>query len=273
MPSESPARELPLVNCREELERLYHCLRNNGSTLLLPESLHRSICDALQYLEHEKSRTPPKPTVSNVSTANPPSNLVQQPGAPRTENSVTPPPTIAIPGAPSGVLTKNVRLSKKTYLSKLYTFDDPSVVFEFPESAEDRPVGYLFRNDMSQPWRDRYTDFVYSLGAPGGRTSSGKYRTCQILDTKVERDPESGLPLIPEVHCCVLTQTCKSSPNLNNLKLIFSSPLLELCRTADSSESINESQCLLVDVTRWRRRFRKALYVFGQALLKKFATW
>jgi hypothetical protein len=82
------------------------------------------------------------------------------------------------PLAPS--VQYNITLNRKTTLSRLFIFEDPSTYLEYPDTDPDRPVGYLFRQ-LPESWYNPTRNFVYSLGDPSGATRAGDEVICTIM--------------------------------------------------------------------------------------------
>ena len=74
----------------------------------------------------------------------------------------------------------DIKLNRKTTLSKLYCYEDIRAYVEYPETHPADPVGYLFRRDPDN-WLDPAHNFAYSLGSPSGRTKKGDEVTCHLL--------------------------------------------------------------------------------------------
>ncbi|KAJ7757604.1 hypothetical protein B0H16DRAFT_1457764 [Mycena metata] len=66
----------------------------------------------------------------------------------------------------------DVRLTRKTTLSKLYRYP-PDAVLEYPETSLSKPTGHLFHLDPEE-WLVPDLNIAYSRGEPMGRTLSGK---------------------------------------------------------------------------------------------------
>jgi hypothetical protein len=83
-----------------------------------------------------------------------------------------------VTSAPASV-QYNVKLNRKTTLTKLYHYDLGSYV-EYPESSTQGPIGHLFHvNPMN--WENPALNFAYSRGKPSGRTKEGEVVYCVLL--------------------------------------------------------------------------------------------
>lgn len=83
--------------------------------------------------------------------------------------------------------TFNIDLTNRTHLERLYHYDLDSYV-EYPETAVNDAVGYIFRMDPAH-WRNPSLDFAYSLGEPRGATPKGKTLFCPVLVDQVTGEP------------------------------------------------------------------------------------
>ncbi|KAJ7830070.1 hypothetical protein B0H14DRAFT_3715963 [Mycena olivaceomarginata] len=93
----------------------------------------------------------------------------------------------------------NVRLTKKTTLSKLYRHP-LGTVLEYPETShtESHPVGHLFEMDP-QDWKVPDLNIAYSRGSPRGRTLMGREVFFKVM---VDREGN-------EVPCTESHSTCQ----------------------------------------------------------------
>ncbi|KAG6819960.1 hypothetical protein H0H93_007040 [Arthromyces matolae] len=77
-------------------------------------------------------------------------------------------------------LRQHVKLNRVTLLSRLYIFDNADALVEYPESAPENPVGYLFPHGIDSE-REEWQDMAYSLGEPKGWTPKTERVTSYLL--------------------------------------------------------------------------------------------
>lgn len=94
------------------------------------------------------------------------------------------------------LVQRGVKLNRKTTLSILYTYEDPEIFLEYPETSVGG-VGYLMRRDPLN-WRNPVLDFAYSHGPPKGQNQKGEEEGCSLLNNG-------------EVLCTKAHSTCKCS--------------------------------------------------------------
>ncbi|KAG6826600.1 hypothetical protein H0H93_016364, partial [Arthromyces matolae] len=133
-------------------------LAGNGS-VLVPQNIALALSKVLNYVRdnvaHKRNLTP---GASNSSSSLP----------------------LIVEGNTTAVKTKRkVKMNRQTTIDILYEYTDPLASVEYPETSPDI-VGYLFKRDPSD-WRDPSSDFVYSLGKPGGSLSASRTPQCLIL--------------------------------------------------------------------------------------------
>ncbi|KAF8990805.1 hypothetical protein BDZ89DRAFT_1173479 [Hymenopellis radicata] len=190
--------EPPLVDISALIRRLYVQLDMNDGKLLAPPDLERRLREyALSQGTTTGTRRVSAPTILPSVPAEPsaPQFPVPPPPPPSPRPSTVPPTpaptysssphTLILDPQPSRV-QDNIRITKKTRLHKLYTFEDPNTYIEYPETHPDG-IGYLIRQDASN-WRSFENDFEYSRGAPKGQTKPDDYAEVEIWkrgDTKI----------------------------------------------------------------------------------------
>ena len=102
---------------------------------------------------------------------------------PGSDDHASIPRNVSFPGASVSSacisVSHNIRLNRKTLLSKLYTYELGSYV-EYPETSELDAIGHLIQLDPSQ-WQNPMRNFAYSYGSPSGRTKRGHEVSCSLL--------------------------------------------------------------------------------------------
>ncbi|KAF8189164.1 hypothetical protein K438DRAFT_1936105 [Mycena galopus ATCC 62051] len=108
---------------------------------------------------------------------------------------------------PTPLIRNNVMINRKTTLSILYTYEDPNMVVEYPETSIPG-VGYLMRRNPSN-WRNPLLDVVYSQGRPSGRSKKGEEETCNLLidPTQVRESPDDDNPIL----CTKIHSSCQGA--------------------------------------------------------------
>ncbi|KAJ7322001.1 hypothetical protein DFH08DRAFT_818378 [Mycena albidolilacea] len=102
------------------------------------------------------------------------------------------------------LIRHNVKLHRKTTLSVLYTYEDPDIVVEYPETSP-AGIGYLMRRNPYN-WRNPLLDVVYSQGQPSGRSKKGEEEICNLLidPAQVRESPDDSNRIL----CTKIHSTC-----------------------------------------------------------------
>ncbi|KAJ7029938.1 hypothetical protein C8F04DRAFT_1368646 [Mycena alexandri] len=167
-----------LVDISSQILSLTALLHPTGPVLATPD-VQVLLDDALARIQTpillNQLDVPPQPPISPLS--NPPS-----------------------PYSPSFELREDVKITRQTTLSALYTYP-PGTSVEYPQTS-DQGVGHLFLMDPADvDWRNPISDFAYSLGAPNGFTQAGKKNFVEVLT-----DGEGKM-----VPCKIQHVTCQGS--------------------------------------------------------------
>ncbi|PPQ81257.1 hypothetical protein CVT24_012240 [Panaeolus cyanescens] len=110
-------------------------LRSHSSLTSAPPEVIDSLNNVLQYFQHHNS-------IESSQAA---------PGPPTDDSS-------SQPQASHGIQVRhNVRISRKTVLDTVYTYDNVDTCVEYPETGATNPVGYLFRQS-SESWENPHSD-------------------------------------------------------------------------------------------------------------------
>lgn len=110
-------------------------------------------------------------------------------------------PSLYTQGTVPSEILYNAYLNDRTILSKLLFFDNPSAYVEFPETHPSQPIGYCFRMEDVDHWRNPMLDFAYPRGAPAGCSRKGAdIRAFPLRD----KDTDDTVP------CRVTHNTCLS---------------------------------------------------------------
>ncbi|KAJ7169084.1 hypothetical protein C8R43DRAFT_1120974 [Mycena crocata] len=130
-----------------------------------------------------------------------------------------------IPGVLPSSVKHEVKITRKTTLSALYTYEDFTVCLEYPESSPSG-VGYLMRRDPSN-WTNPLHDFAYSVGPPGGQNQQGEEEECPLLKDPLDPDKK--------ILCLKIHRTCqgvKICPQANTIAMAIphSKPSRKLIR-------------------------------------------
>ncbi|KAK7026224.1 hypothetical protein R3P38DRAFT_2948380 [Favolaschia claudopus] len=199
-----------LVDITEDLCRLVERSKSLRSPVFAPADVHDWISGLV-----ESSPAPSRPSTQNSSRSNSPG--------------------ISTNEGPNKV-EYDVRLTRETVLSVLYTYDNPDFHLEYPETSEEG-VGYLIRRDPNN-WTNPLHDSAYSKGKPSGRTTRGKEISCQLLN-----DQTNSGQTIPCVRAHSSCQGAKCCPQakIEDLTVPHTKPSRELIK--ERLEVDLEEQC------------------------------
>ncbi|KAJ6477108.1 hypothetical protein C8R47DRAFT_393343 [Mycena vitilis] len=119
-----------------------------------------------------------------------------------------PPPPDLSDNPLASCVDEDVKISRKTTLSLLYTYAEETFL-EYPETSLEG-VGHLFLMDAAAPedWRNPLLDFAYSLGAPKGYSQIGHDSYVSVL---TDRGGEMVPCRVQNVTC----QGCKICPQVD----------------------------------------------------------
>jgi hypothetical protein len=163
----------PCVNVGNQVALLSNLLNRNSPLLAPPH-----VAEALSRVSHYFGLNGARPALRREPHAQPQKQFVpiykpldgRRHAAPPNSQTAT---TATVPASPPNknnpLIRHNVYLNRQTMISTLYIFEDINVWVEYPETKDDRPIGYLFRRDP-QDWQNPAHSFVYSLGSPAGQT-------------------------------------------------------------------------------------------------------
>ncbi|KAK7016090.1 hypothetical protein R3P38DRAFT_2786466 [Favolaschia claudopus] len=201
-----------LVDITEDLRRLVQQSKSLQSRVLAPVDVQDWISGFLES----------SPTPSPQSTRNNTPEILSSSGPTKVEY--------------------DVRLTRETTLSVLYTYDDPEFHLEYPETSEDG-VGYLIRRDPNK-WTNPLHDSAYSKGKPSGRSVRGKEKFCSIMNAQANGED------VPCVHAHSSCQGAKCCPqaNIDELSAPHTKPSRDLIK--ERLEADLEEQSSLVSPSR-----------------------
>ncbi|KAJ7629167.1 hypothetical protein DFH06DRAFT_1338450 [Mycena polygramma] len=118
----------------------------------------------------------------------------QPPEQPQTASSPLgtppPPPPNLFDNPLASCVDEDVKISRKTTVSLIYTYAEETFL-EYPETSPEG-VGHLFLMDPAAPerWRNPLLDFAYSLGAPKGYSRVGQDSAPLCEETLFDSDEE-----------------------------------------------------------------------------------
>ncbi|KAJ6578506.1 hypothetical protein B0H19DRAFT_1062987 [Mycena capillaripes] len=231
-----------LVDLRPQLDRLanFAYLPARGTL-----DVQQKLVDVLQYLEQ-------RPSIHPVSQ-------------PRRVSQLTAPNPARPPSPPQS--EHDVRLTAKTVLSTLYRYPLNSII-EYPETADPKPVGHLFRLDPDD-WQPPELNIAYSKGSPGGQTradrpvfipllvdSQGNEVPCMEAHSTchgVKVCPHSDLEALSVPHTSATREAIEERlSNDREERLQYASPSKDMfCRTKAYLTALRKLGCCrpLVEVT------------------------
>ncbi|KAG6899108.1 hypothetical protein C0993_000825 [Termitomyces sp. T159_Od127] len=176
----APSEGAPEVDIHVELSSLASLVTMSSATsILVPPRVATSLLDVLAHVEARlRASVPVSPTYATLT----PTQTTQRFSSPRSTSQ-------------QPILRENVPLNRQTTLLRLYQFENVNALIEYPESALHDPVGYLFRQDLTN-WRKPWLDTAYSLGAPSGGTKAGEM--VKVLPLHAEGDENrQGVKVCP----------------------------------------------------------------------------